>query len=79
MKAKLIFNLPEDSPDFYTAVKANHLWLALWKMHEYLFSLVDNENEEMERIKDKEELLNCINHEFVMILEDHSINLNEDV
>ena len=74
MKAKLTFNLPDDQHEWYNAVNANAMYLALWDLSQELRSMwkyqAYNTEEEyaiVETIRDK----------FHEILSEHNINLDK--
>lgn len=72
MKAKLIFNLPDDQFEFDNAVKSNKMWHALTEIKDELRriykyeDLKENQFEMVERIREK----------FFEILQENEINLD---
>ena len=67
MKAKLIYNLPDDQSDYLQAVHATDMAMALWDMNEYLRS--------QERYEGKDDIYK-IRQAFIDILNENDVNLD---
>jgi hypothetical protein len=73
MKAKLIFNLPEDQNEWENAVNANAMYCALWNIQQELRTLWKYE----ELSEDEWKIVERIRNKFFDILEENNINLNK--
>jgi hypothetical protein len=73
MKAKLIFNLPEDQNEWENAVNANAMYCALWDIQQELRTLWKYE----ELSEDEWKIVERIRNKFFDILEENNINLNK--
>ena len=74
MKAKLTFNLPDDQHEWYNAVNANAMYLALWDLSQELRSMW-----KYQQYKTEEEyaIVETIRDKFYEILQEHNINLDK--
>jgi hypothetical protein len=73
MKAKLIFNLPEDQNEWDNAVNANAMYSALCDLEQELMTLWKYE----ELSEDEWKMVARIRNKFFEILEVNNINLNK--
>lgn len=66
MKAKLIFNLPEDNQEFKLATKASGWWNVCWRLDQWLrgnikHGWIHDEDEYKAYVRCREELRELIN------------------
>jgi hypothetical protein len=73
MKAKLIFNLPEDKYEWENAVRADAMFAALWDLSQELRTMWKYE----ELNEDEWKMVERIRDQFYQILNEHSINLDK--
>jgi hypothetical protein len=73
MKAKIIFNLPEDQAEFDFATQGSNMYSALWDISQELRTLW-----KYEELKQEEwDMVERIRNKFFEILEDHQIKLDK--
>jgi hypothetical protein len=73
MKAKIIFNLPEDQAEFDFATQGGNMYSALWDISQELRTLW-----KYEELKQEEwDMVERIRNKFFEILEDHQIKLDK--
>jgi hypothetical protein len=73
MKAKIIFNLPEDQAEFDFATQGSKMYNALWDISQELRTLW-----KYEELDEKEwDMVERIRNKFFDILEDNQINLDK--
>ena len=73
MKAKIIFNLPEDQAEFDFATQGSKMYNALWDISQELRTLW-----KYEELDEKEwDMVERIRNKFFEILEDNQINLDK--
>jgi hypothetical protein len=73
MKAKIIFNLPEDQAEFDFATQGSNMYSALWDISQELRTLW-----KYEELKQEEwDMVERIRNKFFEILEDHQITLDK--
>lgn len=77
MKAKLIFDLPEDKDDFTAASKGMDYFLALFDMAHYLMATVRGKNTVIDEAKGKYAVADRIQEKFYKILDFYQINMDE--
>jgi hypothetical protein len=73
MKAKLIFNLPEDQNEWENAINGNAMYSALWDISQELRTLWKYE----ELNEDEWKIVERIRNKFFDILQENNINLNK--
>ena len=73
MKAKIIFNLPEDQAEFDFATQGSTMYSALWDISQELRTLW-----KYEELKQEEwDMVERIRNKFFEILENHQIKLDK--
>ena len=73
MKAKIIFNLPEDQAEFDFATQGSKMYSALWDISQELRTLW-----KYEELKQEEwDMVERIRNKFYEILDDHQIKLDK--
>jgi len=73
MKAKIIFNLPEDQAEFDFATQGSNMYSALWDISQELRTLW-----KYEELKQEEwDMVERIRNKFFEILDDHQIKLDK--
>ena len=73
MKAKLIFNLPEDQAEFDFAVQGSNMYSALWDISQELRTLWKYEELTDEEFK----IVEKIRNKFYEILDENQIKLDK--
>jgi len=74
MKATIEFNLPDDQHEWYNAVNANAMYLALWDLSQELRSMWKYQSYQTE---EEYAIVETIRDKFYEILQEHNITLDK--
>ncbi len=73
MKAILEFNLPEDQPEFKTALQGSDWKHVCWEMDNYLRAQIKYAPDEMSQ--DKYDAIEKVREEFIRIINENNVDL----
>lgn len=76
MKAKLIFNLPEDKQDFDFATQGSDWWSVCWEMDQWLRAQYKYMPDE-EYSADKYETYEKCREKLLEIISEHNLNIDQ--
>lgn len=77
MKAKLIFNLPDDRDDFKAATAGMDYFMALFDMDNFLMATERGKNTVIEEASSKDDIVEVIQNRFYEILDYWDISMDE--